>query len=296
VIARALALAPHPLDRGRDDAIDQATRDTPLSRRALLLGLYVLGMTNGAIGYVIGQPSLAVTVASLATINLIVLLAVLAGLRLAGHVAPVGCHRADLAAGVLCALLILVPSGRISWAAVGLLALYSLVAHRDDRFAVAAASVFLALAFKQSFGTALMALLAEPLTIVDAVMVSGLLDLVRPDGIVRVGNVITAPDGYRLAIMLGCSSLHNLSIGLLCWVAITRSVRPAWRRADGRTVVTIMVATVGLNVLRMTLMGFGPAAYDVVHGPIGNTVFDMAVMANALAITLWGFRDALAHR
>jgi hypothetical protein len=289
--AFAIRRRSHPSGAAQAGASADRFADGAPSRTALFAGLYVVGFINGMAGELAGRPSWQALLGAILSVNLVVLLAGLAGCVAASRMRPERCRPADVFVAVLFALLVLVPSPRISWAALGLLGSFSVIAHRSDRFAVAAGSIFIALSFKQAAAVVLMNLLAEPLTMLDASLVATLLEALRGN-INRSANVIENGDGFLLSIMLGCSSVHNISVGGLCWIAITRTVRPRWRSSEIGVGAAIAAVIVILNVARMTLMGFGPSAYAAVHG-IGAPVYDFLVLSTALTITLYGVRDEL---
>jgi hypothetical protein len=60
------------------------------------------------------------------------------------------------------------------------------------------------------------------------------------------GTVIET-EGHGIAMFGPCSSFHNISLGLLCWVAITKLRRPDWAPGDAWVADLVVVAVVVLN-------------------------------------------------
>lgn len=265
-------------------------------RPHLMAGLYTIGVVNGLIGVLVAgtmtQPDILSAVYNTFGLNVVVLLACAIGVRLSLHGTPEPANATDLMVAAIFALITIDPKSSVSWIGITLLSLYDLVFRRAGACSTAAGSVFLAVSTQQLWGRSLANLLAVPLSVMDATLVAAVLRVVHP-GVSRTGSVIDTGAGHSLAIMLGCSSFHNVSLGLLCWVAITRAARPSWQRSDLKAGAVIIAAIVGLNVTRLVLMGIDLPLYERVHSDPGATIFNLAVLMTALAVSAYGVRHEL---
>src|SRR5687768_684268 len=117
---------------------------------------------------------------------------------------------------------------------------------RRCAYTVAAGSVLAALSFHEAWARMIKNILTVPLTHFDAALVGLALDLTQQE-YSRNGNLITVGNDFTLMMLQGCASFGNASLGVLCWVAITRLMRPRWQSSEWLTVLTIIVCVVGLN-------------------------------------------------
>lgn len=263
-----------------------------VSRSFLMVGLYAVGLVNALVAEIAFQIDSDSVLKALGGLNMVVLLACGVGLHLSARRRPEPIGLLDGVAGLLFAAIVMVPNGRVSWLGVGLLAAYDLARSRRDPVAVAAGLVFVMVAVQRTLVPVMTNLLAQPLTVLDATLVAGLLRIADGD-VSRSANLISSGDGYTLVVMIGCSSAHNVSIGLLCWLSLTRAVRSAWYAADWFAGAAVVLAIVMLNVLRMTMMAVSPSLYAALHAEIGAYIFDLLLLASALAITLLGLCNEL---
>jgi hypothetical protein len=197
-----------------------------------------------------------------------------------------------LAAVALCGLTI--PIANASWL---VLALYAAVLCLDDRLSPAqhiGATILLVVALREPMVSTTLQLLNEPLLGMDAALTAAALAPFM-DGISAEGNIVLDRDGARLVILTSCSSVGNLSYALLFWYAVSRSVlprltRPAWLAGAG-----IAAAVIAQNVLRLALMASSDTSYDVIHGPSGQTLFEVLMLALVLGLTSLGVWHVLTH-
>ncbi|HEY0833861.1 MAG TPA: hypothetical protein VGE72_08125 [Azospirillum sp.] len=267
-------------------------------RGQLMAGLYLVGLINGLapdVGAAIAKHGVAMAAANLFGVTIIELLASVLAVRLAlrGGATAVP-TAADLGVGAVFLVLMALPSPQASWMAIGLLAGFDLLRNRAPDWSRAAAVILLALSVHEVWGRVAVNLLAMPLTNLEAAAVAFTLGLMR-DGIVLNGNLIDAPDGFGLAIVAGCLSMHYISAGLVCWVAITQAARPAWKGRDLVTGALVVLAMFALNHARLVGMGFGTEAYEALHSDLGAQILGLATLAIAAAIAVWGVRDDLGR-
>ena len=115
--------------------------------------------------------------------------------------------------------------------------------------------------------------LSTPLLAADAAAAQWLLGWFVP-GVLRDGNVLTTLAGHRVVILLACATSTALPVILLASAAI--ALRDAGRltaRWAGATAL-MGVTFICLNIVRLAWLSSSPGAYALVHGPIGQNVFD----------------------
>jgi len=217
----------------------------------------------------------------------------LAGMALADS-APRPLARRDLVLAMLTLCALSIPSAIASWL---VLALYCAALCLDRRLSPAqhcGASILLLVASREPIVSTAMYLLNEPLLAIDAVMAAATL---APfvDGIYAEGNIVLSEDSARLVVLTSCSSVRNVSYGLLFWYAASRSVlqhltRSAWLAGVG--IATTMVAQ---NIIRLSLMAKSDASYEFIHGPTGETLFEVLMLVLVLGLTSLGVRHALTE-
>ena len=61
----------------------------------------------------------------------------------------------------------------------------------------------------------------------------------------------------------------NLSLALLCGVAVVKLYDLPWSSAVVRVVAAACFTTVVINVIRISSIGLLPGYYDLIHGPVG---------------------------
>ena len=130
-----------------------------------------------------------------------------------------------------------------------------------------------------------------PLLRVEAAVVGTLLDTVRP-GTVWQDNVVTAPSGFGIMIINSCSSFHNLSLALLCWVSVSRLRHQDWRGRDFLFAGVVGVTMILFNIARLCLMGWNIDLYHYWHDGVGAEMFAVGASLTVLLISLYGARRA----
>ncbi|WP_181703193.1 hypothetical protein [Chthonobacter albigriseus] len=135
------------------------------------------------------------------------------------------------------------------------------------------------------WGRRLMAYFNDAFLSFDALLVSNIL------GTDRNGNLVGIPgqSGY-LQILEECSSFANISLSVLCWTVFTQVNQRRWRPSNILWVMAAAGAVVFINTLRMTLIGAYPESYDLLHGPVGQTVANYLIIVAVVAICAIGAR------
>ena len=203
---------------------------------------------------------------------------------------------ADIAVLALISLSALVPDDDGAWIGLSLMGLFLLWRQRDKRagdpMVRAAAAVMLALATQLFWGRLLFELIAFQIEIVDAHLAAGLLTLMHRA--VELDNNIVSTASQQIAIYEGCTSFHNISLALLCFVSLTKLMRPQWRRTDLVTACVLIAATVGMNSLRLFLMASAaPGDFDYWHTGTGSQLINAGLSALIPIVCLWGCRKEL---
>lgn len=203
---------------------------------------------------------------------------------------PVAQTRDLLIALALCVPLFLPTTRTIKVIALGA-AIFCWIRGRDDPKLRSAGIVLAALTIQQYWGHIVFDLFALPLLRAETAVVGSLVEALRA-GTVWQGNVITAPSGFSIIVYSGCSSFHNLSLAMLCWLTVSRLRNQTWRRGDLLTACVIGAAMIACNVARLCLMAWGPDLYEYWHDGPGAQIFAGGASAMVLGLSLYGSRPA----
>jgi len=193
----------------------------------------------------------------------------------------------DITFALLIAVLNFLPAASVTWVSATAFAVFLLATSRRDRKLQAAAAVLLALSFNGLWGPVFFDVLAIHLLRADAALVGTVLSLTQP-GMTWHDTIVGTPDGHSVFIYSPCSSFHNISLGLLCWVAVTKLVRTAWVRSDVLVAAGVCAAVILLNASRLYLMALNPDYFTYWHSGFGQVVFTWATTFTVLLISLWG--------
>jgi len=179
-----------------------------------------------------------------------------------------------------------VPAQRVIWIVATLSAIYIYLMSPKGSYSRAAATVLLALCVQSLWGPILFSLFAFDLLRADAAIVGAFLDLTQ-SGYAWHDNVI-ATQGHSIEIYSGCSSFHNVSLAMLCWVTLTKLTRPIWIATDfifGAAACAVMIA---VNVTRLYVAALSYGSYEYWHNGDGAHIFQVGVSVIILLICLWG--------
>lgn len=206
--------------------------------------------------------------------------------RLLADSRPSPLSRADLAVGFVASLSSLVMFGAMAWLVATAVGAYLWAASGGDSNLRSASVVLLALAFNALWAPQLFEVISYPLLWLDTALVGTALNLMQT-GFTWRGTIIESP-GHAIAIFGPCSSFHNISLGLLCWIALTKLARPEWVRSDVYVGLAVVAAVLCINTLRVYLMALNPAMYAYWHEGTGAEVFGWSMALVVLAISLAG--------
>jgi exosortase/archaeosortase family protein len=213
---------------------------------------------------------------------------VIFGLFRASDPDPAARWRDLLVAAALCLLLSL-PMSRAIWVAAVGIAIYLFIFNRGDPQLRAAATVLVGLSVQEYWGRIFFNLVAFPLLRAETAAVGTILAAVRP-GTAWQDNMIAGPNGFGIVVYTACSSFHNVSLAVLCWLTVSR-----WRQQNKWRRDLVMLSVVAgtmilLNLLRLCLMAWDMDHYDYWHTGPGADIFAITASLVILLISLCGSR------
>jgi hypothetical protein len=201
--------------------------------------------------------------------------------------------RWDVLALSLYAVGVTVPSSGFSAMAVMALGIWEILRRPRDIHYRAGILIFIAAGARELWVATAMKMLSPWLLHIDAVLARTMLGLLGHPSVVT-GNLIETDQGMVLAVLMSCSSFANISLALLTWLVLTRWLRPHFERRDLAAALLVALAVILINLTRLTIMGLGPADYELAHGPIGQTTTELAILIATLVVTYWGLSNGSA--
>jgi exosortase/archaeosortase family protein len=204
--------------------------------------------------------------------------------------APAARLRDFLVIAALC-LLVFVPSSRAIWVAGTGAAIYLWLSDTGDPKLRAAGIVLFALSVQELWGKAFFNLLAPYLLRAETAVVGTMLEVARP-GTVWQDNAIMGPNSHGVTIVGSCSSFHNTSLALLCWVSFSRLRRQNWQVRDFVMGGAIAITMILFNLARIFLMAWNIELYDYWHNGIGAEIYAVGASLTILLLSLYGSRPA----
>jgi hypothetical protein len=265
-----------------------------MDRNKYFAGLFALACANGLgsrMTEVVRETGWAAAIVSTFEISAVVWFSCAAGLALVmrdrgGQILPV-----DIAIGAVLLVLIVLPVGGLSWLAVAILAGYLALNAKPESTVRRGAMILLAVTVPMLWSRLIFRYFANLILQIDASLVSLML------GTPRSGNLVRFVDNSgTLAIVPYCSSLHNVSLAILTWVAINQWLGRRWLRSDWQWIVLAVVAVVAVNVTRMSLMALSARNYQVIHGPWGDLVINLLTLCAVVGFCVAGVRRELFAR
>jgi Transmembrane exosortase (Exosortase_EpsH) len=178
------------------------------------------------------------------------------------------------------------PAQREIWIVATLAAIYIFVTNAKGSYGRAAATVLLALCAQSLWGPVFFSLFALDLLRGDAVLVGTILDATR-SGYTWHDNIVET-QGHAIEIYGNCSSFHNVSLSVLCWVTLTKLNRPTWIPTDFIFGAAACVVMIAVNVARLYVAALSYASYEYWHNGFGAHIFQIGVSVMILLICLWG--------
>ncbi len=264
------------------------------ARRDIFIWAAVIVFLNFLVGTLKEMPaeSLEGLLSDLGAIGIFQYLAwyVIFRLLLASDRAPAARLRDFLMIAAFC-LLVFLPTSKMIWVAATGIAFYWWLFNAGDLKVRAAGTVLVALSVQELWGHILFNLITMPLLRAEAAVVGTLMEAIRP-GTAWHDNAVTGPSGFTIVIINSCSSFHNLSLALLCWVTISRLWHQNWRGLDFVFGAAIGVTMILFNVTRICLMSWNVDLYHYWHDGVGAEMFAVGASLTVLALSLYGARPA----
>jgi hypothetical protein len=190
----------------------------------------------------------------------------------------------------------LLPANTAMGLAVTAASLFVWVTSAGDRKLVAAANVLLALALNSFWGPQIFEFFAFDVVRIDAALVGTLLSSLYGSQIFWHGTIIGGPGGHGVLVYGPCSSFHNISLGLLGWVAITKLCRTEWVRSDILIGSLVCLTVVGFNTWRLSMLVLRPEHFEYWHLGFGSQIFSWATSITVLALSFFGIAWARRQR
>lgn len=170
-------------------------------------------------------------------------------------------------------LALLVPSSLFSWLVLVVYSAY--LTWRTRGQARQGAMLVLALAVCAIWASILIRWFAVPLTSAEAALMTGVLSLL--DGSVSAaGNLIMNGQGHDILLLARCSSASLLPMAMVAYLAL---VLLDGSMLERRRILTGALGLAGVlvaaNWVRLSVMLISAEWYEIGHGPIGASLFDV---------------------
>jgi exosortase/archaeosortase family protein len=189
---------------------------------------------------------------------------------------------------VLCLVLLFsfLPSSQLIWPALSFLAAYLIVdANDENEDQKRGAWVLLALTVPMFWSKRLFSLFSDIFLSMDAVLVSSI------TGTPRTANLVAMPGGGGyLQIAAPCSSMANVSLAILAWVLFSRTEGLETRVSSFAWCLAACLSVVVINVTRISLIGYFPQHYELIHGAVGSTFAAWISLVVILFVCVVGVR------
>ena len=172
----------------------------------------------------------------------------------------------------------LLPSPALAGAILVPYAIWGLLEPRATANQRAIASILLTLTLTLVWGPLLLRVMPELLD-ADAKMVAWI------TGGLAHGNIYSSPDGAsRFMVAPGCSSLNNMSLATILAVSLARYFRLRLNWQTVSAVAAASLATIAVNVGRMTMIALHPRALDYWHHGAGSVMFGWLALFAIVAV------------
>ena len=276
-----------PAPRG---ALVKALRSA-VARDEFFAGLYILGCANGFGASIIRALQAGDWTGGTQHISVIALFACLAGISLFLRDKDDEITTADFVVAGAFLVGIAVPVAEMNWAAVTALSFYILLFANNGGSRRRGALIMLALTVPMLWSRLLFAFFAKFFLVIDATFVSWLL------GTARTGNIIGFADGSgNMVILPACSSLANMSLAFLCWVAVSQWLDHRSSRQDYLWCALACASVVAVNVARIAIMGLSHWHYLTFHYGWGATTANAIILFFTIGFTALGCRREIFSR
>jgi hypothetical protein len=267
-----------------------------IGREQLLVLLAALCFVNGMVPRVLasatGDLGIWGALANTFGVSGIVWIAVWLGAEMAwsSPQSPIVIRR-EVWAVVPVAIATLVPLAELSWFAYSAVSAYALWISPSGSKARRGFVILLAVSVPMLWSRMLFRVFADTILQGDAVLVSLLVHTKR------AGNAIAFADGSGyLWVASPCSSLANVSLAILCWMATMQLFA---RRLTLRDITWCAAACAGvvmINVIRLSLLASFPQYWELIHGDVGSSVVAWLILIVTVVICVKGVGHAQVAR
>ncbi len=252
-----------------------------LSRAAFFGGLIVLAFANGISERVYvsiadnGPGGAAVETFG---ISLIIWAACVVSVKTLLGGAPEPVRRRDLAFGSLVCAMALLPVPALGSVALVCIAAYLWLAAGTDAARRTALVVF-AMTLPLFWDKLLLVVFSDTILHLDALLVAAVV------GTTATSNVVPLPDGSgALFLAPACSSVANLSLSVVVSAIFVSLPGRAWSRRDLWWSAACAVSVICVNTARISLLGFYPDHFELIHGPVGSNIANALMLVALLTI------------
>ena len=257
-----------------------------LSRSELFAVTFALGFLNAIIPNIISGIQvygIFYSVINTFEISVIVWLAALFAVQyaLSGDLGAI--TNLDRAVCIFMLLVSVAPLGPIMWIFNTLFAFYLILGAGRSDMIRRCGWITLAITVPMFWSKRVFNVFSEFFLSLDAELVSSI------TGTSRISNLVPIPNGEGyLQIAAPCSSVANVSLAILCWVIFTQTTGVRWRIRNVAWCAFACISVVAINVSRISLIGFYPDKYELLHGPVGATVTSWLTIIVVLTVCFYG--------
>jgi exosortase/archaeosortase family protein len=263
-----------------------------LRRGEYFAGLFIIGCASGfatRVIHSIEEIGWADALFRTFGISVIVLASCVAGISLVLRDHTRGVRRLEIAVGAGFIILVIIPIAPLSWIAVTGLSFFILFSS-DITTSRSGAIILLATTVPMLWSRILFQFFANFILAADALLVSWLL------GTHRTGNMVEFADrSGQLVIFPACSSLANVSLAFLCWIALSQLVSHRKSSSDLLWCLLACSAVIAVNVIRMTILGLSDWHYAAFHNQWGDAIASVIILVLIVGISALGVRRELVQ-
>ncbi|MGV8854210.1 MAG: hypothetical protein ACOH2L_06155 [Devosia sp.] len=200
-------------------------------------------------------------------ISLFVWLGIALGLLLVSRSPLPRANGGDWALISAAGLAVLLPVPELSWLAYTGLVLCLLVRSAPGSGLRRGATILLAVTIPMFWARIVMSLFNDTILAVDATLAAWVV------GSERNGNIVPFADGSgAMWIAPSCSSFTNISLAILAFVGLVNVTSGRWSPAKLGLGVLTCVLVVLVNVTRISLIGYYPDHFELIHGQVGASI------------------------
>jgi hypothetical protein len=179
-----------------------------------------------------------------------------------------------------------IPYAPVCWLGVTILTGWLVITTVPQTSMHRGALILLATTFPMLWSRVIFRFLSEPILQADAWIVAKLLNTANE------GTHIQFVDKSGvLEVSPACSSWANVSLVLLTWIVLCQYQKRAWQLLDLGWCALVVLTVVGINTIRMAMMGISEQHYFLIHGTVGSTITSWMIVGATVILCLWGTRS-----